>query len=52
MLPAVSEELSKDTVGPASGAAVKEVKVPKEITLPMLPFQKEGLSWMCQQEAT
>eukprot|EP00929_Paragymnodinium_shiwhaense_P111907 TRINITY_DN80181_c0_g1_i1.p1 TRINITY_DN80181_c0_g1~~TRINITY_DN80181_c0_g1_i1.p1 ORF type:complete len:1235 (+),score=360.93 TRINITY_DN80181_c0_g1_i1:185-3889(+) len=31
---------------------VPVVPVPKSITIPMLPFQKEGLSWMCHQETT
>jgi DNA repair protein RAD16 len=29
---------------------VPPVKVPKQITIPMLPFQQEGLAWMCHQE--
>lgn len=28
------------------------VAVPKQIVVPMLPFQQEGLAWMCQQEKT
>ncbi|CAE7019970.1 rhp16 [Symbiodinium sp. KB8] len=27
-----------------------EVAVPKDLAVPMLPFQKEGLAWMCHQE--
>ncbi|CAE7616604.1 rhp16 [Symbiodinium natans] len=26
------------------------VPVPKDLAVPMLPFQKEGLAWMCHQE--
>eukprot|EP00931_Biecheleriopsis_adriatica_P089973 TRINITY_DN64028_c0_g1_i1.p1 TRINITY_DN64028_c0_g1~~TRINITY_DN64028_c0_g1_i1.p1 ORF type:complete len:1219 (+),score=284.44 TRINITY_DN64028_c0_g1_i1:79-3657(+) len=29
---------------------IPPVPVPKELAVPMLPFQKEGLAWMCQQE--
>lgn len=44
-----AEQLSAGSVGVAP---VPPVPVPKNITQPMLPYQKEGLSWMCNQEET
>jgi len=45
---AAKAEYSKGSFGAKEKIPV--VPVPKAITQPMLPFQKEGLSWMCRQE--
>mmetsp|Transcript_56102 Transcript_56102/g.88937 ORF Transcript_56102/g.88937 Transcript_56102/m.88937 type:complete len:1185 (-) Transcript_56102:208-3762(-) len=47
---AATTALSTNSVGTV--AKIPPVKVPKEITIPMLPFQREGLAWMCNQEET
>jgi len=48
----VTKELSTKSIGSAKAEALKPVKIPTEITAPMLPFQKEGLAWMINQEST
>ncbi|CAJ1394059.1 unnamed protein product [Effrenium voratum] len=51
-----SKEGAKETKQYASGSVGRETKdlapvpVPKDLAVPMLPFQKEGLAWMCHQE--
>lgn len=42
-------EYSSGSVG-VDTKSLPEVPVPKDMAVPMLPFQKEGLAWMCQQE--
>ncbi|CAK9047976.1 unnamed protein product [Durusdinium trenchii] len=42
-------EYSSGSVGRCT-KSVPEVPVPKDLAVPMLPFQKEGLAWMCHQE--
>mmetsp|Transcript_103076 Transcript_103076/g.177906 ORF Transcript_103076/g.177906 Transcript_103076/m.177906 type:complete len:1211 (+) Transcript_103076:60-3692(+) len=44
----ITEELESGGVGPAE--KVRAVAVPKELRIPLLPFQKEGLAWLCRQE--
>lgn len=46
------EEFARGVVGPGIDiASLPKVKVPDQVVVPMLPFQKEGLTWMCQQES-
>lgn len=47
---AATNSLNTKSIGSETALAVKQVKIPKEITAPMLPFQKEGVSWMVNQE--
>jgi len=48
-----AKELNRGSVGPADDVPPPPpVDIPRQITVPMLPFQKEGLAWMCQQEET
>jgi DNA repair protein RAD16 len=49
---AATDALNTKSIGAAEAEKLKPVKIPKEITAPMLPFQKEGLAWMCNQEET
>ena len=42
-------EYSSGSVG-VDTKSLPEVPVPKDMAVPMLPFQREGLAWMCQQE--
>lgn len=43
-------EYSSGCVSGAKAKKLKQVPVPKDLVAPMLPFQKEGLAWMCHQE--
>merc|ERR1719382_1831340 len=48
---AAASDLANSGVGPSAEVAkLPPVEVPAEISVPMLPFQKEGLAWMCHQE--
>lgn len=46
---AAAAVMSSGSVGPAT-KKLPQVPVPESIVVPMLPFQKEGMSWMCHQE--
>eukprot|EP00930_Biecheleria_cincta_P105906 TRINITY_DN98_c1_g1_i1.p1 TRINITY_DN98_c1_g1~~TRINITY_DN98_c1_g1_i1.p1 ORF type:complete len:1206 (-),score=311.60 TRINITY_DN98_c1_g1_i1:59-3676(-) len=43
-------EYSSGSVSGTLAKKLKQVPIPKDLVAPMLPFQKEGLSWMCHQE--
>mmetsp|Transcript_98335 Transcript_98335/g.194890 ORF Transcript_98335/g.194890 Transcript_98335/m.194890 type:complete len:1264 (-) Transcript_98335:250-4041(-) len=47
---AAVDDYSKGLIGKIED--VGTVAVPKQIVKPMLPFQREGLAWMCHQETT
>mmetsp|Transcript_19582 Transcript_19582/g.54783 ORF Transcript_19582/g.54783 Transcript_19582/m.54783 type:complete len:1214 (+) Transcript_19582:82-3723(+) len=48
-----ADDHSKGSVGPkVDFGKIPKVEVPKELVVSMLPFQREGLSWMCHQEAS
>eukprot|EP00933_Yihiella_yeosuensis_P042464 TRINITY_DN37055_c0_g1_i1.p1 TRINITY_DN37055_c0_g1~~TRINITY_DN37055_c0_g1_i1.p1 ORF type:complete len:1176 (-),score=294.54 TRINITY_DN37055_c0_g1_i1:157-3684(-) len=46
---AATEEYSKGSIG-VKTKKIPPVPIPSQLAVPMLPFQKEGLAWMCQQE--
>ncbi|KAF8819290.1 hypothetical protein IE077_000116 [Cardiosporidium cionae] len=54
--PPTQEEIEKEINKPkdldemVKRVLVEQYKPPPEILIPMLPFQKEGLAWMCHQE--
>jgi len=46
---AAAAAMSSGSVGVAT-KKIPVVQVPSTLAVPMLPFQREGLAWMCQQE--